>query len=72
VYGFPIREKQLCAARGEEIYCFAIRSRAENALCAFFFTRTAANFEKKKIFLEILQVFSVLRRIISEEQKTGY
>ncbi len=35
-------------------------------------SRTAANFEKKKIFLEILQVFSVLRRIISEEQKTGY
>jgi S-adenosylmethionine synthetase len=38
VYGFPIREKQLCAARGEEIYCCAIRSRAENALCAFFFS----------------------------------
>ncbi len=33
----PIREQQLCAARGEEIYCCAIRSRAENALCSFFF-----------------------------------
>jgi len=46
-------------------------ARGECAVRILFY-RTAANFEKKKIFLEILQVFSVLKRIISEEQKTGY